>query len=102
MTTLLASGKLGTVGFARNLFTRGTNFFSYEEISKAFGADAIPCIGQDPPLPTEEEMSRARELGQRLILCGPTPMVQMHDLLDNELGGGKLLYNMDWYRNEDF
>ena len=102
MATMTKSSVPGTTGLARKMFVRGTNFFSYDEIAMAFGPDAIPGIAQDVPLPTEEEMCRAKELGQRLILCGPITMEWMHDRLGNELGGGKLLYDIDWYKDEAF
>lgn len=92
--------------FARQLFTRGTDCFGAAEVEKAFGIEAsnVPAISF-----TEDELKRARELGQMLVLevpnapdGSPLTMKGIHDLKGNELGEGKLLYDTDWYRAEDF
>ena len=89
--------------FARNLFQRGTECFGPDEIAKVFGASLAPAADEVPRFPfIEEELKRARELGQFLVLCGPISMAEMNKVFDNKLGDGKLLYDTDWYRGEDF
>ena len=101
MTTMAAvhNTTSATADAIRRTLSRGTNFFDFQEVMYAVGASLVPNPDQLPPLPTEEEVSRAKELGQRLILCGPVPMVRLYDTLGNTLGGGKLLYDTDWYGN---
>jgi len=104
MATQLEVPKMGaSIDFARGLFQRGTECFGLDEITKVFGASLAPAIDQVPRIPfTEEELKRARELGQFLVLCGPVSMAEMNKVFDNKLGDGKLLYDTVWYRGEDF
>jgi DNA polymerase III delta prime subunit len=66
-----------------------------------------------PEIPfSQEELERAKELGQYLILrADKTPdgkplTILAMDVLKKqdfeEAGGGKILYDIDWYKNEDF
>lgn len=94
-----------TEDIARRLLTRGTNFFGWKETSYVLG-EASEELGPNPDdfpsLPSERAVSRAKELGQRLILSGPVAMDRLHDLLGNELEGDKLLYDTSWYQAEVF
>ncbi|MFA6415866.1 MAG: hypothetical protein WCW56_00030 [Candidatus Paceibacterota bacterium] len=104
MTTATAIQKgLADLDFARSLFVRGTECLGSDEIAKTFGVSVAPAPEDIPPIPfTEEELMRARELGQFLILCGPVSMAEMNKVLDNKLCYGKLLYDTDWYQGENF
>lgn len=94
-SSITASSTPASVDVIRRKMTRGTNFFGPEEVAKAFGMNIVPPCNL--LLPTEREMDRAKELGQRLILCGPISMVHLYETFANKLGDGKLLYNLDWY-----
>jgi hypothetical protein len=91
-----------SLAFAKGLFTPGTDAFGSDEITKALGM----TLEQAPPIPfSEQELRRARELDQYLILqvdtakdAKPLTMKSMH----NEFGDGKLLYDMGWYKKEPF
>ena len=91
---------LATAAFARNLFAR-TDCIGPDEIKQAFGLEINADI---PPIPfTEDELTRARKLGQFLILYNRSiTMQQLHDRAKNKLGVGKLLYDTDWYSKEPF
>ena len=93
---MTASNIPATTDAIRRRLTRGTNFFDFAEVMHAVGASLAPAPCE-LLLPTEEEVDRAKGLGQRLILCGPVPMVQLCDVLGNDLGDGKLLYDTGWY-----
>ena len=94
-TSITASNTPAADSFIRQTLTRRTNFFGIPETTKAFGMLVVPPC--DLLLPTEREVDRAKERGERLILCGPISMVHMYEALANKLGDGKLLYNLDWY-----
>src|SRR3989344_7443645 len=94
-----------SLDFAERLFTRGTDVFGPKEIQKVFGA--VPAHIPNIPF-TEQELVRARELDQYLILQTdkttggkPLTMKSMHSQFDNKLGEGKLLYNTDWYGQKE-
>jgi len=98
----------------------GVDFFGFNAIEKTFGIQLeqrnIPVI----PF-SEEELKRAKELGQFLILRvdktadgQPLTMEKMNQMLASEFktaNKGKILYKTDdsgninndaWYKNEDF
>lgn len=96
----------------------GEEFFGPEEIEKAFGIRVNP--DRIPGIPfAGENLERARELGQFLILRvdtaddgTPLTMVEINKLLKGKVSGGaKALYDNDgsgqlkddaWYRGEAF
>jgi len=99
------------------------NVFDHEAIKVAFGAENIQInLEQIPNVPfSEEELERAKELGQFLILRvdktadgQSLTMERMNKLLADEFketGKGKILFKTDdsgnieanaWYKNEDF
>ncbi|MDD3774044.1 MAG: hypothetical protein PHW50_02070 [Patescibacteria group bacterium] len=92
---------------AKRIF--GADFIGPEEINLAFNGAVeikdIPAI----PFPIEE-LKRAKELGQMLILRVdqavdgmPLTMQKIGDILEEKTkDGGKVLYNTDWYKDEDF
>jgi hypothetical protein len=104
---MVATRTSASESFARSLFTRGTDFFGPAEIRDVLMIDLGDSI---PEIPfTEEELTRARQLGQYLVLTcpinakgKPLTMSGLYDALGNEIGGGKLLYEIDWYKDEDF
>ena len=97
-----------SLGFAKTLFTRGTDCFGLSEVNQVFRINLNP--ESIPPIPfSEAELKRARELGQYLILQINTAkdgesltMKKIHNQFDNKLGDGKLLYDTDWYAKEPF
>lgn len=104
MTTATAvPASLVTTNFARQLFVRGTDFLGPEEILKTFGSSLAIPEDQVPPIPfTEEELDRAKALGQCLELHEPISMLEMNRVLGNKLGDGALLYNTGRYEKEPF
>jgi len=99
------------------------NVFDHEAIKVAFGEKNIQIdIEQIPPIPfSKEELKRAKDLGQFLILRvdktadgQPLTMENMNKLLEDEFkttNRGKVLFETDdlgniiediWYKNEDF
>jgi len=101
-----AVSRLASLSFAQELFARGTDCFGTTEVEKALGLES----DQVPPIPfTQDELQRAKKLGDKLVLFCPkhpdgqaVTMQSIHDRRGNMLGEGKLLYNTDWYRGEDF
>ena len=87
------------------------NYLGPEAIEKAFGIRLNP-ENIPPILFTKEELERAKELGQSLILRmdkapdgQPLTMQKMQELLQPQFTSeakGKILDNTDWYQNEDF
>ncbi len=93
-----------TTAFAEDLFTKRVETFDClgsDKVAKAFGLTLDQATVPAIPF-TEEELKRARKLGQFLILHAPTTMQQLHSRLNNVLGDGKLLYDIDWYKGEQF
>ena len=93
--------------FARTLFLRGTDCLGAPEVEQVLKVK----LQNVPPIPfTKAELTRARELGQFLILFVPKnssgeslTMKGLYEQLNNELGdGGKLLYEVSWYGGEVF
>ncbi|MBI5077362.1 hypothetical protein HZB94_03190 [Candidatus Falkowbacteria bacterium] len=84
------------------------NVFGPEEVEKTWGVR----LEEAPDIPFfVEELERARELGQFLILRvdkapdgQPLTMKKMNELLEDKFKGNKrkILYNADWYKNEEF
>ena len=100
-TTIAVPITPATSNFAHQLFTRGTDLLGPEEVIRTFGAS--PSINQVPPIPfTEEELDRAKALGQCLELHEPISMLEMNRVLGNKLGDGALLYNTGRYEKEPF
>lgn len=95
---------LASLQFANRLFTQGTGCFGHEEILKAFGTELSFLVAEQvPPIPfSEEELIRARTLGQFLILCGPVSMSQINAILGGELNKKKLLYDNSLYKDKFF
>ena len=87
------------------------DYFGPEAVADTFG---VKLEAKDiPPIPfTEREIKRAKELGQFLILRVESApdgqaltMEKMNELLKQSFAKdkkGKILYNTDWYQNEDF
>lgn len=88
----------------------GKDFFGPEEVKETYGVDIAP--EELPPLPSRQELEKAKELGERLILRvrednerNPITMEYMQKLLEpkfSKAGKGKILYNTDWYKDESF
>jgi hypothetical protein len=85
----------------------GEDFLGPEAVEKTFGVELSPDEVPDIPF-TKEEMERAKELDQMLILRtdkdpsgGDLTMYKMGKIFD-EHGNGKLLFNTDWYNGEQF
>jgi len=88
------------------------HFFGAEAVRKAFpGVPLKP--EQIPAIPfSKEDLQRAKELGDSLRLRvskapgnGKLNMQKMQELLQptfNQKNEGKILYDTDWYENEDF
>ena len=87
----------------------GADFLGPEAVNATFGfsPEAIP------PIPfSVEDLERAKELNQFLILRvdktaddKPLTMQEINTMLEKKIadeGKGKILYNTDWYKNEDF
>ena len=84
-------------------------FFGIEEVKKAFGIELREA--DIPALPSKEELERHAKLGHTLRLRvnkapdgKPLTMQKMNELLSDtfEKDGDKVLYDTDWYENEDF
>lgn len=84
-------------------------FFGIEEVKKAFGIELKET--DIPALPPMEEVERHAKLGHTLRLRvnkapdgKPLTMQKMNELLSEafEAEGDKVLYDTDWYENEDF
>ena len=87
-------------------------FFGIEAVRKAFPGITIKPE-QIPSIPfSKEDLERAKELGDSLRLRvdkapgkGKLNMQKMQELLQpvfDQSGEGKVLYDTDWYENEDF
>ena len=87
------------------------DFLGPEAVEKAFGIKLSP--EEIPEIPfSKEDLEKAKELGQFLILRAdkapdgePLTMKKMDELLQptfNKENEGKILFNTDWYENEDF
>lgn len=92
----------------------GESFYGNEEIKNTFGfelvAEKIPAIPYSP-----ETLEKARENGEMLMLRvesddkgSPMTMEKMNEMIqafleeDSEEKQERLLYDTDWYENEDF
>ena len=101
----------GEIGIERAREIMDDDFLGVEAVKKAFGIEIAP---QDiPPIPfNEAELLRAKELGQFLILRvdrapdgEPLTMLKMNALLEQKFqqdGKGKILFKVDWYKDEEF
>jgi len=87
------------------------DFMGPEQVKKAFGIE-IP-EEEIPPIPfSPEELEQAKELGQFLVLRynkapdgEPLTIKKMNEMLQDkftEEDKGEILFNIDWYKNEDF
>jgi len=93
---------------AKGIF--GKDFIGPEEAKAAFGIET----GVVPAIPfAKEELERAQELGQMLILRLPITMTQINETLKGKVKDGKkLLYHSDestgklkddtWYKDDEF
>jgi hypothetical protein len=88
------------------------HFFGIEAVRKAFPGITLKPE-QIPPIPfSKDDLERAKELGDSLRLRtdkapgkGKLNMQKMQELLQpvfEQSGEGKVLYDTDWYENEDF
>jgi len=87
----------------------GADFLGSEAVKKTFGfaPEVIPALQF-----SESDLERAKELNQFLILRvdktaddKPLTMQEINTMLEKKIadeGKGKILYNTDWYKNEDF
>jgi len=104
-------GETLSVDIAREIMEKNEKgrFFGPEEVEVAFGQK----IENIPAIPfTEKELEIARENNQFLVLRldklpdgTPLTMENMNTLLQGKLKAGKdykILYNTDWYKDEDF
>ena len=87
----------------------GQDFLGQEEVKAAF-LDQVE-ISEVPLIPfSKEELEKARELGQMLILRvdkakdgSDLTMEKIHDLLNGKIKDeAKVLYSVDWYKDEEF
>ena len=90
----------------------GNDYLGFEAVEKAFGIKLE--FNEIPAIPfSREELERAKELGQMLILRQPITMEQINDSLGGKVKDGKkLLYSVDestgklkddaWYKDEEF
>lgn len=103
------SGEAVSVEEAREIMERKkkNRFFGPEEAEKTFGFS----LESVPPIPfSREDLNRAEELGQILILQidkdgedNPLTLERMNEILKGKASDGKnLLYKIDWYKNEPF
>jgi len=85
------------------------NLYGPAAVKKALGIEIRP--NEIPPLNfSPAELERAKELNQFLILRvdksplgDPLTMKKIMEIKDNQTtDGGKLLYDIDWYKNEKF
>jgi hypothetical protein len=96
----------------------GEEFFGFQEVKKAFGIEIKPEDIPEIPF-SKEELERAKELGQFLVLRidkasdgKPLTLQKINEILKGKVSDGtKLLYQDDgtgkiksdaWYKNEDF
>ena len=92
----------------------GESFYGIEEINNTFGFD-FPSE-KIPPIPYNEDvLEKAKENGEMLVLRvksdgtgSPMTMQRMNEIMetilekDSEEEQEKLLYDTDWYKEEDF
>ncbi len=84
----------------------GQDFLGPEALKSAFGIE----MEEIPEIPlTKEELEKAKELNQQLILYAdkangkPLTGKKLFNLTGNKTSDGKkLFYDTDWYKNEDF
>lgn len=96
----------------------GEEFFGFQEVKKAFGIEIRPEDIPEIPF-SKEELEKARELGQFLVLRvdkapngKPLSLQKINEILKGKVSdGSKLLYADDgkggiqsdsWYKNEEF
>ncbi|PWB38579.1 MAG: hypothetical protein C3F02_02595 [Parcubacteria group bacterium] len=89
----------------------GADFLGPEVVENVWG---VKLETKDiPPIPfSRADLGRAKELNQQLVLRvdkaadgSPLTMQKMNEYVDPKLaqaGKGKLLYDIDWYKNEEF
>ncbi len=87
----------------------GADFLGPEAVEKTFGflPEVIPAL----PF-SESDLERAKELNQFLVLRvdqttngKPLAMKEINKMLEKQIkkeGKGKILFNTDWYKNEEF
>ena len=87
----------------------GVDFLGAEAVEKTWGfrPEVIP-----PVQFSEDDLEKAKALGQMLVLRidqtadgQPLTMKEMNELLEKKIkaeGKGKILYQVDWYKDEDF
>ncbi|MEK9175461.1 MAG: AAA family ATPase [Patescibacteria group bacterium] len=89
----------------------GKYFLGAKAVKEAFGVEL--SSSEIPPIPfSQEDLERAKELGQSLILRidrapdgTPLTMKKMNELLEDKVKkakDGKILYKIDWYKDEEF
>lgn len=100
MNILSPACSLASESLARNIFSRGTDYLGAQEVKRVLGVELVSV----PSIPfTEEELRRARLLGQFLMLFVPKTMQDLYEQTSNKLtDGGKLLYEVGWYGQEVF
>lgn len=85
----------------------GKDFLGPESVKNAFGVE----LESIPPIQfTKEDLERAKELNQQLVLYvdktkdgKPFTGKELFDLTNNKTSDGKkLFYDTDWYKNEKF
>lgn len=89
----------------------GKDFIGPNAIENAFGIKVNPTEVPTVPFPPDE-LQRAKDLDQILILRvnrapdgSPLTMVKMQQMLQGRFDAqskGKVLFNTDWYKDEDF
>jgi len=89
---------------AKEIF--GEDFIGPTEVAHAFDVDPESIEAVMPKIPfSREELERAKELGQMLILRQNFPMKELFERLTSKFeaeGKGKVLYDTSWYKDEAF
>lgn len=108
-TSRIEKVEKGETTIERGREIMGKDFFGFDQVSAAFGK--IEMRPEYTKIPySEAELERAKAQGEMLVLranTGSTKLPTMegiNKIMESRLSGseGKLLYDTDWYENEDF
>lgn len=107
MTTVIDSVKPASRSFAQALFGRGTDFLDEDAVAASLN---INLMSVRSPRFSEQMLDSAKQRGEQLLWLPskdandkPITMKRLHESFENKAPlGGKLLYDTDWYKNEQF